>query len=206
MVGIDWFWPGRFALGKIGLIAGLPDKGKGQIAAFLTAAATAGKELPFGEGTVPQGSVIWFNAEDDVRDTINPRLVAAGADLTKVHFVNGAQVKGKSKTFNLVTDLPLLRKKVDEIGNVVLIIIDPISAYLGVGKVDSRQATDVRSVLTPLRELAEPSSYLALRISIRRTTSRARSCGSRTASPTWPPPGTSMPCSTTRRITPSSCS
>ena len=27
--GITWFWPGRFALGKLGLIGGLPDKGKG---------------------------------------------------------------------------------------------------------------------------------------------------------------------------------
>src|SRR6516164_401376 len=41
------------------------------------------------------------------------------------------------------------------IGNVVLIIIDPVSAYLGVGKVDGRSATDVRSILTPLKDLAE---------------------------------------------------
>jgi putative DNA primase/helicase len=164
MAGIDWFWPGRFALGKIGLIAGLPDKGKGQIAAFLTAATTANKEFPFKEGQAPQGSVIWFNAEDDVRDTIIPRLVAAGADLTKVHFVNCAQVKGKNKAFSLVTDLHLLRKKIDEISDVMLIIIDPMSAYLGVGKVDSRQATDVRSILTPLKELAEQLHVLALGI------------------------------------------
>jgi hypothetical protein len=37
----------------------------------------------------------------------------------------------------------------------VLIIIDPVSAYLGVGKVDGRSATDVRSILTPLKDLAE---------------------------------------------------
>src|SRR5262249_58521144 len=38
MQGIDWLWPGRFARGKFGLIAGLPDYGKGQIAAFIAAA------------------------------------------------------------------------------------------------------------------------------------------------------------------------
>jgi hypothetical protein len=37
----------------------------------------------------------------------------------------------------------------------VLVIIDPVSAYLGVGKVDGGSATDVRGVLTPLKELAE---------------------------------------------------
>jgi len=41
MRGIDWFWPGRFARGKFGLIAGLPDYGKGQIAAFIAATANA---------------------------------------------------------------------------------------------------------------------------------------------------------------------
>src|SRR5215469_13832301 len=57
MRGITWLWPGRFALGKIGLIAGLPDYGKGQIAAFLAAAVTAGIELPCGEGIAPRGNV-----------------------------------------------------------------------------------------------------------------------------------------------------
>jgi putative DNA primase/helicase len=81
-----------------------------------------------------------------------------------VHFVNCAQVKGKNKAFSLVTDLHLLRKKIDEISDVILIIIDPMSAYLGVGKVDSRQATDVRSILTPLKELAEQRHVLVLGI------------------------------------------
>src|SRR5262249_13953764 len=81
MCGVEWLWPGRFALGKIGLIAGLPDMGKGQIAAFIAAAVTNNVDLPCDEGKVTrQGNVIWFNAEDGVRDTIKPRLVAAGAD------------------------------------------------------------------------------------------------------------------------------
>jgi hypothetical protein len=155
MCGVDWLWPGRFALGKIGLIAGLPDMGKGQIAAFLAAVVTAILELPCNEGTAPQGNVIWFNAEDDARDTVKPRLIAAGADPKRVHFVNSTQINGVDKGFSLVTDLPPLREAIKKIGNVVLIIIDPVSAYLGIGKVDGRSATDVRGVLTPLKEMAE---------------------------------------------------
>jgi hypothetical protein len=139
MQGIDWLWPGRFARGKFGLIAGLPDYGKGQIAAFIAAAVTAGIALPCGEGNATQGNVIWFNAEDGMHDTVVPRLAAAGADLKRVTFVNGASVDGKDKTFNLVTDLPLLRETIQEIGNVALVIIDPVSAYLGVGKVEVAQ-------------------------------------------------------------------
>src|SRR5262249_55577804 len=52
------------------------------------------------------------------------------------------------------SDLPLLRQKIEKIGNVVLIIIDPLSAYLGVGKVDTHRQSDVRGVLGPLAELA----------------------------------------------------
>ena len=35
-----------------------------------------------------------------------------------------------------------------------MLLIDPISAYLGVGKVDSFRTTDVRAVLAPVVELA----------------------------------------------------
>ena len=155
MCGVDWLWPGRFARGKFGLVAGLPDMGKGQIAAFIAAAVTAAIALPCDEGSAPQGNVIWFNAEDGERDTVLPRLVAAGADPKRIHFVNGARVSGEDKMFNLVTDLRFLSKAIERIGNVVLVIIDLVSAYLGVGKVDGRSATDVRGVLTPLKDMAE---------------------------------------------------
>jgi AAA domain len=77
--------------------------------------------------------------------------VAMDTDSSKrsVLFVDGVE-----KMFSLVTDLQLLRAKIEEIGNVVLVIIDPMSAYLGV-KVDGRSATDVRGVLSPLKDMAE---------------------------------------------------
>jgi putative DNA primase/helicase len=155
MCGVEWLWSNRFALGKLALIAGLPDMGKGQIAAFIAAAVTAAVALPCDEGNAPQGNVLWLNAEDGARDTVKPRLVAAGADPARVHFVDSVHKGDEERMFSLVTDLQLLRKKIRQIGNVVLVIIDPVSAYLGVGKVDGRSATDVRGVLTPLKNLAE---------------------------------------------------
>jgi AAA domain len=83
------------------------------------------------------------------------RLATGGRGRRRIHFVNGARVGGEDKMFSLVTDLQLLRKAIHRIGNVVLMIIDPVSAYLGVGKVDGRSATDVRVVLTPLKDMAE---------------------------------------------------
>jgi putative DNA primase/helicase len=57
---IAWMWPGRFAIGKLGLIGGMPDMGKGVISAFIAAAVTASVDLPCGEGKTPQGNVLWF--------------------------------------------------------------------------------------------------------------------------------------------------
>ena len=62
--------------------------------------------------------------------------------------------KNGSRMFSLISDLEPLRRKIIEIGDVRLVLIDPISAYLGVGKVDSFRGTDVRAVLTPLTTLA----------------------------------------------------
>ena len=82
-------------------------------------------------------------------------MVATGADPARIHFVESVRTGGKDRTFSLVSDLPLLREEIGRIGNVVLVIIDPMSAYLGIGKVDGRSATDVRGVLTPLKNMAE---------------------------------------------------
>src|SRR4029077_14633417 len=55
---------------------------------------------------------------------------------------------------SLQTDLEMLQQKITAIGNVALVLIDPISAYLGVGKMDSYRTTDVRAVLGPVVNLA----------------------------------------------------
>ena len=154
MEALDWFWSNRFALGKIGLIVGLPDEGKGQLLCYMVAQTTRPGAWPCGEGRAPQGNVVFFTAEDDISDTVAPRLAAAGADRDRVEIVKMVRDDAEDRMFNLATDLDLLRKKIVEVGDVRLVLIDPISAYLGVGKVDSFRTTDVRAVLGPLVELA----------------------------------------------------
>jgi putative DNA primase/helicase len=154
MTPITWLWPDRFAIGKLGIIAGLPDEGKGQILCDMAARITRGNIWPCGAGRAPLGNVVHLSAEDDPNDTIVPRLAAAGADLSRIELVSMVQDKGKARMFSLITDLPLLKQKIEEVGDVRMVQIDPISAYLGVGKVDSCRTTDVRAVLAPLVDLA----------------------------------------------------
>src|SRR5262249_12683769 len=54
---------------------------------------------------------------------------------------------------NLQQDLELLESKIAEIKDVALVVVDPISSYLG--KTDSHKNSEVRSLLEPLSEMAE---------------------------------------------------
>jgi hypothetical protein len=152
---VEWNWPGRFAVGKLGIIAGLPDEGKGQILCDIAARITRpGSAWPCNEGIAPFGNVILLTAEDDIADTVHPRLKAAGADSDRVEIVQMVREGDNERMFSLITDLAILRQKILEVGDVRVVQIDPISAYLGVKKMDSFRNTDVRAVLSPLVNLA----------------------------------------------------
>jgi putative DNA primase/helicase len=157
---VTWLWADRFALGKLGILAGLPDEGKSLITDYLAARVTRELSWPNGEGKAPQGNVILLTAEDDPEDTVVPRLVAAGADLDRIEIVQMVRERSdkdgreQERMFNLARDLPLLRRKIEEFGSVRVILIDPVTAYVGTSKtVDIFRDSDVRAVLTPLVHL-----------------------------------------------------
>jgi DNA polymerase len=159
MNAVSWWWPNRFALGKLGIIAGLPDEGKGQLFALVAARITTGGLWPCNEGRAPLGNIIYLQSEDGLGDTVVPRLVAAGADRSRVHFVSLVVDHGKKRMLSLRDDLERLRKKIVEIGDVRVVLIDPVSAYMSGavagGRIDTFRTGDVRAVLGPVSELAE---------------------------------------------------
>jgi putative DNA primase/helicase len=149
-----WVWPGRIPEGKLVLLGGPPGLGKSQLTAFMSAIVSNGGHWPCGEGSTIPGDVIFMSAEDGVQDTIIPRLMAAGADRERVHIVSAATKPDGSgrKTFSLKTDVDLLEDMAKKIGSVRLIIVDPISAYMGGS--DGNGNVETREVLEPLAEMA----------------------------------------------------
>jgi len=161
---VEWLWAGRIAIGKTTLIGGDPGLGKSQLSIFIAATITQAGLWPCQEGKPPaKRSVIMLSAEDGVADTIVPRLMAAGADRTKVKIVTAVhEADGTGRRiFNLTKDLDALENLITEIGDVGMVIIDPVNAYIG-GGVDSHKNAAVRAVLEPISELADRLSVAIL--------------------------------------------
>lgn len=151
---IEWLWPGHFAIGKIGGVAGVQGDGKSQTMCYIAATVSRGGNWPEGR-KAPKGKVLLLSAEDDPADTIVPRLEAAGADLHNCALLPSVlTTKGKARTLDLGADIDRIEATLKENPDVVAVLIDPISAYLGGSKTDSYRTADVRALLTPLSELA----------------------------------------------------
>lgn len=148
---IDWLWPGRFALGKLALLGGNPERGKGLIIADMFARITnPRRKWPCDEGDVPLGDVIILQQEDDESDTLVPRFVAAGANLSRIHIVRMVKkIDGSSeRMLNIADDLPKLERVLECANDPQLLAIDPLSAYIG--KINAWSGNEVRSTLMPL--------------------------------------------------------
>jgi putative DNA primase/helicase len=149
-----WVWPGRIPEGKLVLVGGPPGLGKSQLIAFIAATVSNGGAWPCGEGSTTPGNVIIMSAEDGIEDTIIPRLIAAGANMDRIHIVASATKPDGTgrKTFSLKTDVDLLEAKAKEIGGVRFISVDPVSAYMGGS--DGNGNVETREVLEPLADMA----------------------------------------------------
>ena len=147
---VAWLWESWLARGKLHLLAGAPGQGKTTIALSLAATVTIGGRWPDGTCCDP-GNVLMYSGEDDPADTLAPRLLAAGADLNRVHFISGTRINGEDGAFDPARDLDLLRGTIEQIGNVDLLIVDPI---VGAVTGDSHKNTETRRGLQPLVDLA----------------------------------------------------
>ena len=153
---VRWLWDGFIAFGKVSTIAGNPGLGKSQITASLAATVSNGGVLPMSQNRVEPARVLFLCAEDDVADTISPRCEAAGADLSRIEVVQAIGKGRNTHHFNLRDDIELLDAQLGDYGDVALVVIDPISAYLG--GIDSHRNSEVRGVLQPLGEIASRHS------------------------------------------------
>ena len=145
---VEWLWFPYIPFGKLTIIQGNPGEGKTYFAMMLTAACTNRKLFPNMEDVEPF-NVIYQTAEDGMGDTIKPRLVEAGADLSRVMVIDDSE-----EVLTLSDDR--IEKAVRQ-NHVQLVIIDPVQAFIG-ADVDINRANEVRPVFRKLGMIAEKTS------------------------------------------------
>jgi hypothetical protein len=151
---IRWLWPGYIALGKLTILDGDPGNGKTTATNDIASRVSTGREMPDGSAGVPPSGVVLISAEDSLADTIKPRLLAAGADCSRILALTIAyDEEGKERPITLPFDLELIRKAIERV-DAKLVILDPLMAFLS-GDTNSHKDQDIRRVLYPVSKLAE---------------------------------------------------
>ncbi|MBA7528324.1 hypothetical protein ES705_20507 [subsurface metagenome] len=183
-VPVQWLWFPRFALGKVSLLVGNPGVGKSFMSLDMAARISTGAlwpdndNLPDDANRAQKGSCLLLTAEDGLADTVRPRLDKMEADCSRVFAIQGSFWESEKESsdfpsedetcrpdfFNLLRDVDLLENKVKQLGDVKLIIIDPLDAYYGT-RADTHQNALVRAVLGSLAELAERQCVCIIGIS-----------------------------------------
>ena len=121
---VNWLWQPYIAIGKITLLQGDPGCGKSSMMMNLIAELSKGGSAPDGRAFgIPQ-RIIYQCSEDGAKDTIKPRLLAAGADCSNIAFIDEEVYSG------LTLDDERIREAITE-WRPRLLVIDPIQSYIG---------------------------------------------------------------------------
>lgn len=144
-----WFWDGRIAMGTLALLGGRQDIGKSTLAYKIAAEVTRGTLVGEYFGN-PRGVII-VATEDQWRETINPRLLASGADMDLVYKVEAADPDDYG--ISLPNDIEELAEITREL-NCSLILLDPLMSRVDKG-FDTHKDSEVRKALEPLVKMAD---------------------------------------------------
>ncbi len=147
---VQWLWPGFIPNRALTILAGPPGAAKTTMALFATAIVSAGKTWPSGE-SCDTGDVLIWSGEDEIENTLAPRLVAAGAGMTRVHFVTGIRVANEVMPFDPSIHIAELCESLALLEAPRLIVLDPVSLVVAR---DANKAVEVRRGLQPLIDLA----------------------------------------------------
>ena len=148
-----WIWKPYIPLGKLTILRGDPGCGKTSFALQLAALYSRLDVLPgqteddIGKDTTVGGNVLFITAEDDLDDSVHPRLIAANANMDQIFSVEEGDKEGP------FTFADPIFEELIEMAKPRLVIVDPIQAFIGAG-VDGHRANEIRPIMAHLRKLA----------------------------------------------------
>jgi hypothetical protein len=156
---VVWAWKdnehGRIPSGSLSVAAGREGTGKSSFGIWLAAQLSKG-ELPGSHYGKPK-RVLYVAVEDSWKYTLVPRLMAAGADLSKIGRFEVVTIMEDDResrvTLSLPADNSILQRDVAE-NDVALVVIDPLLSVIG-GNLDTNHSRQVREALDPLVRIAD---------------------------------------------------
>jgi hypothetical protein len=150
---VEWLWKNRIPLGKLTLVAGEMGIGKSFLMLYIACVLSRGAVFPdLPTEPVKAGHTILVGAEDDLEDTVKPRLVAMGANTKRITAVGIGKNPNGTAAYFCIADIDRLEAIMAARPETRLIVIDPITAYLG--PVNDHKNAELRAVLMPLAEFA----------------------------------------------------
>ena len=162
---VDWLWYPYIPFGKVTIVQGDPGDGKTTLVLNIAALLYNGAPMPDKNVKVDCSTIIYQSAEDGAEDTIKPRLVSAGADCSRIAFIDETE---KELTLNDER----IEKAIRDSG-ARLMVIDPLQAYLGDNSEMSR-ADGVRPMMKQLTAVADRTGCAIIIIGHMNKTSGAK--------------------------------
>lgn len=147
---IEWWEPGLIPAGSLTLLAGRGNAGKST-----AAAAWAATETRRGR------HVLWLHSEESRSRHVKPKLVAAGADCSLVHFLEVTE-DGTDARLTLPDDLPALRDLMERNG-IRFLVLDAVTSFKQGNKSGDKQ-DEIRPFLEGLNRLADQLGAVVLGI------------------------------------------
>jgi AAA domain len=146
----EWLWLNKIPLGSATWCMGQPGNAKSLMTTAITACVTTGKDFPDGsKNTVPPSRVLMYCGEDSISKVVKPRLLAHGADLTKVSFLDrksfrtiAGDAEPEKRPLDLSQDCDVLLAVVKANPDIKLIIADPITGIFGNKNINKNEEVD----------------------------------------------------------------
>jgi hypothetical protein len=157
---LRWLWHRRVPVGGLALLAGREGLGKSTLAVDLAAHITRG-DLP-GERHGQPANVVYIASEDSRDHVIVPRLLAAGADLNRVIFLDALDDDGFEDRLVLPLDTLRLAEVVDE-HDVALVVLDAATSVID-GRLDGDKDRQMRQALEAIGRMADRTGTAVLGI------------------------------------------
>jgi RecA-family ATPase len=131
---VTWLIPGMVPAACITIIDGDPGQGKSFLTLEFAARLSRGQAITCnghdGQPTQAPQSVLIMNAEDLQAETLRPRLEGLGADLDRIHFLEGPKERGGGASAILFPQCwPAIEFGLERTG-AKLLIVDPVMAFL----------------------------------------------------------------------------